>query len=193
VRPLIARVIPLVEKLDVFPKGAMAVILISLLASSLITEVIGIHAIFGAFLLGAIIPHNSRVASELTQRLEDIVSILFLPAFFAFTGMRTQVALVSTEEQWIICGLIILVATLGKFGGSFLAAKLSGLGWRDSASLGILMNTRGLVELIVLNLGLDLGVISPTLFTMLVIMALVTTFMTAPALQLLTKHHPWTE
>jgi Kef-type K+ transport system membrane component KefB len=193
VRPLIARVIPLVEKLEVFPKGAMAVVLVGLLVSSLITEYIGIHAIFGAFLLGAIIPHNSRVASELTQRLEDIVSILFLPAFFAFTGMRTQVALVSTQEQWMMCGLIILVATVGKFGGSLAAAKLTGLGWRDSASLGILMNTRGLVELIVLNLGLDLGVISPTLFTMLVIMALVTTFMTSPALQLLTKNHPWTE
>jgi len=110
--------------------------------------------------------------------------VLYLPAFFAFTGMRTQIHLVEGVSDWLICGLIILVATAGKFGGSFAAARLAGLGWRESAALGVLMNTRGLMELIVLNVGLDMGVLSPTLFAMLVIMALVTTFATTPVLHL---------
>jgi Kef-type K+ transport system membrane component KefB len=105
-----------------------------------------------------------------------------LPAFFAYTGMRTQIGLVSGWEQWLICGLIIVVASVGKFGGTLAAARLAGLDWRMSSSLGILMNTRGLMELIVLNIGLDLGVITPTLFAMMVLMALVTTFMTSPVL-----------
>jgi len=110
---------------------------------------------------------------------------LLLPAFFAFTGMRTRIDLVSGMDQWLICGLIILVATVGKFGGTFVAARLTGLGWRNAAALGTLMNTRGLMELIVLNIGLDLKVISPTLFAMMVLMALVTTMVTAPMLRLL--------
>jgi Kef-type K+ transport system membrane component KefB len=154
----------------------------------LATEYIGIHALFGAFVVGAIIPHDSLLARHLTSKLEDIVVVLLLPAFFAFTGMRTQIGLVSGIENWLVCGLVILVACTGKFGGSMIAARLSGLGWRDSASLGVLMNTRGLMELIVLHIGLDLRVISPTLFAMLVIMALVTTFATTPILQLLTPN-----
>ena len=157
-----------------------------MLLSALTTEWIGIHAIFGAFLLGAIIPHDSAVARAFTEKLEDLVTVLLLPAFFAFTGMRTQIGLVSGLEHWLICGLIIVVATAGKFGGTLLAARLTGLGWRDSAGLGILMNTRGLMELIVLNIGLDLNVISPTLFAMMVLMALVTTIATTPVLQWLT-------
>ena len=116
--------------------------------------------------------------------------VLFLPAFFAFTGMRTEIGLLQTVEDWLLCGVIIVVATVGKFGGTTLAARLAGLDWRDSAALGILMNTRGLVELIVLNIGLDLGVISPRLFTMLVIMALVTTMMTSPILMALLRSVP---
>ena len=119
--------------------------------------------------------------------------MLFLPVFFAYTGMRTEIGLITGLQNWLICGAIIVVACLGKFGGTLVASRLSGLGWRDSAALGVLMNTRGLVELIVLNLGLDLGIISPTLFTMLVIMALVTTFLTTPILQLLLRGHPWVE
>lgn len=110
--------------------------------------------------------------------------VLFLPAFFAFTGMRTHVSLLDGSQDWMWCGLVILAATVGKFGGSFVAARFAGLGWRSSSAIGILMNTRGLVELIVLNIGLDLGVISPTLFTMFVLMALVTTFATSPLLAL---------
>ncbi len=163
--------------------GVVAVVFVSLLLSALATEAIGIHAIFGAFLLGAVIPHDSKIAFAFTEKLEDVVTVLLLPAFFAFTGMRTRIGLVSGLEQWLMCGLIILVATAGKFGGTLIAARLTGLGWSDSAALGLLMNTRGLMELIALNIGLDLNIISPTLFTMMVLMALVTTLATTPLLQ----------
>ncbi len=189
--PLIRRLIPWLEKFDRLTEGGIAIFFVGLLLSALATEFIGIHAIFGAFLLGAITPHDSRVAKELTDRIDDLVKIMFLPAFFAFTGMRTQVGLLSTSEDWILCLVIIAVATFGKFGGTMAAARLSGLNLRDSAALGILMNTRGLVELIVLNIGLDLKIISPQLFTMLVIMALVTTFMTSPIFRFITRNHPW--
>ncbi|HEY4231948.1 MAG TPA: cation:proton antiporter [Lacipirellulaceae bacterium] len=158
---------------------------VAVLLSACAAEFIGIHAIFGAFLLGAVIPHDSPVAHEFTHKLQDIVKILLLPAFFAYTGMRTQIGLVSGTTEWLICGAIILAATAGKFGGTYVAAKLTGLDWRTSAALGVLMNTRGLMELIVLNIGLELGVISPELFAMMVLMALVTTMSTTPILLLL--------
>jgi Kef-type K+ transport system membrane component KefB len=181
-RPLLRRV-AVRSATDPLPRGTAAGVFVALLLAALTAEVIGIHAIFGAFLLGAVIPHESVVARTLTRQLEHLVTILLLPAFFAFTGMRTRIDLVSGLEQWMICGLIILVATLGKFGGTLAAARLSGLGWRAAAALGTLMNTRGLMELIVLNIGLDLRVISPPLFAMMVVMALVTTMATAPVLQ----------
>ncbi len=163
-------------------RGAMTAVCVALLLSSLITEFIGIHAIFGAFLLGTLIPHDSAVARQLISKLEDIVVVLFLPAYFAFTGMRTQIGLMNGAADWVLCAVIVLVASLGKFGGSLLAARFGGCGWRESASLGILMNTRGLMELIVLNIGLDLKVVSPVLFAMLIIMALSTTLATSPVL-----------
>jgi len=173
------------------PPRRMAVwVLVALLLSALAAERIGIHAIFGAFLLGAIIPHDADVALDFRHKLEDIVKILLLPAFFAYTGMRTQIGLVSGAEAWLFTAVIILVATLGKFGGTLVAARCTGLDWRLSASLGILMNTRGLMELIVLNIGLELGVISPKLFAMMVIMALVTTLATTPVLHFLTSARP---
>ncbi len=162
--------------------GAFAMLLVGMLLSALATEAIGVHAIFGAFLFGAAIPHEGRVAEDLTNKIEGLVTTLLLPAFFAFVGMRTEIALVSGFEQWLVCLAIIGVATLGKFGGTLAAARIMGVPWRDSASLGILMNTRGLMELIVLNVGLDLGVISPTLFAMMVLMAIVTTVATSPIL-----------
>jgi len=170
---------------------SLALVLVAVLLSAVATEFIGIHAIFGAFLLGAIIPHESIIAKHVTERLEDIVRVMFLPAFFAFTGLRTEIGLVQGLDDWLWCAAIVGVATAGKFGGTLLASKLVGLDWRDSAALGILMNTRGLVELIVLNIGLDLGVISPRLFTMLVIMALVTTMLTSPVLAVLLRSRPW--
>jgi len=155
------------------------------LVSALLTEWIGVHAIFGAFVAGAVIPHDSQVAREMSRRLEDLVAVVLLPAFFAFTGMRTEIGLVSGAAQWLWVLAIIGVATLGKFGGSTLAARVTGIGWRDASALGILMNTRGLMELVVLNIGLDMKVISPTLFAMLVLMALATTVATTPVLALL--------
>ena len=166
---------------------SVALVLVSVLLSAVATEFIGIHAIFGAFLIGTIIPHDSKVATQVTERIADIVRVMFLPAFFAFTGLRTQIGLIESGRDWLICAVIVVVATAGKFGGTTIAARASGLGWRDSGALGILMNTRGLVELIVLNIGLDLGVITPRLFTMLVIMALVTTMMTSPILSTLLR------
>jgi Kef-type K+ transport system membrane component KefB len=164
-------------------RSVTTLVFVALLLSALTAEVIGIHAIFGAFLLGAMIPHDSVVARDLTRQLEHVVTILLLPAFFAFTGMHTRIDLLHEPSQWLICGLIILTAVIGKFGGTLIAARLTGLRWRDSAILGTLMNTRGLMELIVLNVGLDLRVISPTLFAMMVLMALVTTMMTAPVVR----------
>jgi Kef-type K+ transport system membrane component KefB len=187
VRPMAAHFVRKQELVKSLPKSAIAVVFVALLLSALATEAIGIHALFGAFLLGAIIPHESQLAREITKRLEDIVVVLLLPAFFAFTGMRTQIGLVSGVAQWSICLAIVLAASAGKFGGTFLAGTLTGLGARDAASLGVLMNTRGLMELIVLNLGLDLHVISPTLFAMLVLMAVITTLATTPTLHVLTR------
>ena len=163
----------------------IALTLAGLLLAALTTERIGIHAVFGAFLFGAVIPHDSRLAGALKGKLEDLVTILLLPAFFAYTGMRTEIGLLSQPSEWFFCGVIIVVATAGKFGGTLAAARVSGMDWRHAAGLGILMNTRGLMQLIVLGLGLDLGVISPKLFAMMVLMALVTTIATTPILQLL--------
>lgn len=173
-------------------QGMFAIALVAVLASALTTEMIGIHALFGAFLLGAIVPHDSNLARQIRSKTEDLVLVLLLPAFFAFTGMRTQIGLVDGIENWLACGFIILIATAGKFGGSFVAGKISGLTTRDAAAIGILMNTRGLMELIVLNVGLDLRIISPTLFAILVIMAVVTTFATTPLLTLLERGAPGT-
>jgi Kef-type K+ transport system membrane component KefB len=165
-------------------RRAVAVALVAMLCSALATEAIGVHAIFGAFLLGAVVPHDSRLARVLQERIEYLVTILLLPAFFAFTGMRTEIGLLSGWNAWLTCAGIIVVATVGKFGGALIGARVARHEWKMAASVAILMNTRGLMELIVLNVGLDLGVISPTLFTMLVIMAIVTTMATTPLLKL---------
>ena len=184
VRPLLARTFN--EKREL-TQLHMAFVFIGLLVSALTTEAIGIHALFGAFLFGAIIPHDSKLGLEVSDKLTDVVVVFLLPAFFAFTGMRTMIGLVNGWEHWAMVGIIILAATLGKFGGSFAAARLVGLETRKAAALGVLMNTRGLMELIVLNVGLDLRVISPTLFAMMVIMAVVTTFATSPILSLIMR------
>jgi Kef-type K+ transport system membrane component KefB len=190
VRPLLKNLLQRLENQDVSRLG-MAVLFLGVLASALATEVIGIHALFGAFAFGCMIPHQSRVAHQVTHQLQHVVGVLLLPAFFAYVGMRTEIQLVNTTEQWLWCAAIIGVATLGKFGGTILAARWSGLSWREGALLGTLMNTRGLMELIVLKQGLDLGVISPKLFAMLVIMAIATTIMTGPLLSLLGKPENW--
>jgi Kef-type K+ transport system membrane component KefB len=156
-----------------------------MLISSYVTEVIGIHALFGAFMAGIIMPASLSFRKVVTEKVEHVSMALLLPLFFAFSGLRTQIGLLNDARSWGICGLIVLVAIIGKFGGSFVAAKITGQNWKDSLSIGVLMNTRGLVELIVLNIGYDLGILNPEIFAMLVIMALVTTFMTGPLLDLI--------
>jgi Kef-type K+ transport system membrane component KefB len=163
-----------------------AIVFAALLMAALVTERIGIHALFGAFLVGTLIPHDSALARDIRDKCEVLVVVLLLPMFFAFTGMRTKIGLLNGTRYWLACFLIIAVAALGKFGGSFLAARLTGSDWREAASLGVLLNTRGLMELIVLNVGLDLRLLSPALFTTFVVMAIVTTLATTPILHLLT-------
>ena len=181
VRPIIARLVAGLEERSP-TQGNVAVVLVGLLMSAWTTEVIGIHAVFGAFIFGVIIPHHSSLARTLHQNLESL-TILLLPAFFAFTGMRTEIGLLSGRYEWVVCAIIIAVATTGKWGGALVGARLTALSWRESSALGVLVNTRGLMELIVLNVGLELGVISQTLFTMMVLMALITTIATTPLLR----------
>ena len=163
-------------------RGTLATITCVVVAAALCTEVIGIHALFGAFLAGAIMPETNGLRQKLTVRVESFSSVLLLPLFFAFTGLRTQIGLLNGVSDWLVCLAIIGVATLGKLGGSAVTARLTGMNWSESLQLGALMNTRGLMELIALNIGYDLGILSPRIFTMLVIMALVTTALTGPLL-----------
>ena len=171
-------------------KPVVAIFFITLLISAFATEVIGIHALFGAFLAGVIMPSNMNFRTIFIEKIEDVAVLLLLPLFFVFTGLRTQIGLLDSWHLWSIAILIIAVATVGKFVGSAFAAKFVGQSWRDSLIIGALMNTRGLMELIVLNIGYDLGVLSDEIFAMLVIMALVTTFMTGPFLDLINKFMP---
>jgi Kef-type K+ transport system membrane component KefB len=164
--------------------GLLAALFALVFASALVTEVIGIHALFGAFLAGVCMPPDHELRRFLRERLETFSSAFLLPLFFAFTGLRTQIGLLNDVQGWLMCFGIIAVAITGKLGGSMLAARWTGMRWSDSFALGALMNTRGLVELIVLNIGFDLGILSPRIFAMLVLMALVTTFMTGPLVSL---------
>ncbi|MFT3929561.1 MAG: cation:proton antiporter [Spongiibacteraceae bacterium] len=180
VRPLLLKV----ARRDWHP-GMVAILVVGVLTAALITEMIGLHLVFGAFVLGALIPHDSALAREFDERFHDVTTSVLLPAFFAVTGLRLQLQLLNSWQDWALCGGIILLATFGKVAATTLAARGMKMPWREASAMGALMNTRGLVELIVLNIGLELGVISPRLFAMLVIMALATTLMTAPALHAL--------
>jgi len=163
----------------------MAVVLLLVLASAWVTESLGIHALFGAFLLGVIMPKEQGFVQAIKEKLGSLTVVLLLPLYFAFTGLRTSIGLLSGADMWFYCGTIIAVAITGKFGGAALSARLSGMRWREAGTIGVLMNTRGLMELIILNIGLDIGVISSALFTMMVLMAMITTFMTTPLLELI--------
>lgn len=180
--PFFKRLGTIYSNKETISKGIVALIFIVLLLSSYITEVIGIHALFGAFLAGVIMPSNINFRKIFIDKIEDIALVLLMPLFFVFTGLRTEIGLLNDFYLWKICLIVIAVAIAGKFLGSALAAKIIGQSWKDSLSIGALMNTRGLMELIVLNIGFDLGILTPTVFTMMVIMALVTTFMTGPTL-----------
>ena len=157
------------------------------LASAYTTEVIGIHALFGAFMAGIIMPSSVNFRKILTEKVEDVSMALLLPLFFAFSGLRTEIGLLNTLHAWEVCTAVIFIAILGKFGGSMFAARFVGLSWKDSIVIGALINTRGLMELIILNIGYDLGILNSEIFTMMVLMALITTFMTGPVLDRLNR------
>lgn len=159
----------------------------TLLGSAYLAEAIGIHALFGAFLAGVVMPNDPVFKAALAEKIEDVSVLLLLPIFFAFTGLRTQITLLNQEHLWLLCLVIIGIAVAGKFGGSTLAAKGVGYSWKDALSIGALMNTRGLMELIVLNVGYDLGILKPEIFAIMVLMALATTFMTAPCLDFINR------
>jgi Kef-type K+ transport system membrane component KefB len=185
VKPFLKRIGELYGSKDTIVKPVVAIFFLTLIISSYATEVIGIHALFGAFMTGAIMPDVAKFRTIFIEKVEDVSLILLLPLFFVFTGLKTEIGLINDPYLWKVTGFIILVAVVGKFLGSALAAKFVGQNWRDSLTIGALMNTRGLMELIVLNIGLELKVLTPEVFTMMVIMALVTTFMTGPALDLI--------
>jgi len=183
----VRRILPAFErafrKRDKLSDDLVAVIVVLVLASALATEWLGIHLLFGAFLMGAIMPKTPEFTRYLLHKFESVTVVLLLPLFFAFTGLRTRIGVGGGGSIWLYSAIVIVVAITGKLGGSMLAARLAGMPWRESASLGILMNTRGLMELVILNIGLDIGVISPVMFSIMVLMALVTTFMTTPLLE----------
>lgn len=185
VRPFLGRIGNLYKTKESLTKSIVGIFFLTLIISSYITEVIGIHALFGAFMAGAIMPNNMKFREIFIEKVEDVAMLVLLPLFFVYTGLRTEIGLLNDPVLWEITGIIILVAVTGKFIGSFIAAKFVGQSWKDSLIVGALMNTRGLVELVVLNIGYDLGVLSPEIFAMLVIMALTTTFMTGPILNLI--------
>ena len=185
VKPLLERLGNIYTNKEKLQTPIIAVLFIMLIVSAYVTSIIGIHALFGAFIAGVIMPSSFSFRKIVVDKIEDVSIVLLLPLFFVITGLRTQIDLLNESHLWITFGWILLVALAGKFGGSALAAKITGQSWKDSLSIGILMNTRGLMQLIVLNIGYDLGILSPHIFAMMVLMALVTTFMTGPALDLI--------
>jgi Kef-type K+ transport system membrane component KefB len=187
IRPFLLRVSSFYSSKEGSSKSIIGVFFVILVISAWCTEIIGIHALFGAFMAGVVMPQNVTLRNVLIEKVEDITLVLFLPLFFVFTGLRTQISLLSEPGLWQLCLVVILVAVIGKFVGSALAARFVGQSWRSSLTIGALMNTRGLMELVALNIGYDLGVISSEMFVILVLMALLTTFMTGPLLDLINK------
>jgi Kef-type K+ transport system membrane component KefB len=187
VRPRMARLLG-VTGTDTAPdRATMGAALIFMTVSALVTEIIGIHALFGAFLAGVVMPRDRKFRDGLTVQLEHFSGAFLMPLFFAVSGLRTQVGLLDDPASWLVCAAIIAIAMLGKLGGTMIAARFLGIEWRESFALGALMNTRGLVELVALNIGYDLGILSPEIFTMMVLMALATTFMAGPLLNLVSR------
>lgn len=182
VRPLLRRIQAFYERRGGSAQMVLAFVLAMTLVSAVTTDWIGIHALFGAFFMGAMMPREPRFIRLITDRLEDFTVIFLLPVFFAYAGLRTQIGLLDSAYLWGITGLIVAVACIGKFGGATLVGRASGLPWREASAIGILMNTRGLMELVILTIGLQMGVISDSVFAMMVIMALLTTAMTTPIL-----------
>lgn len=190
VKPFLKRLATIYQNKEVINKGIVAFIFLVLILSSCATQVIGIHALFGAFLAGVIMPSNLSFRKILTEKIEDLALVLLLPLFFVYTGLRTEIGLLNTPELWVLCAIFITVGVIGKFLGTAIPARIVGESWRDSLSLGALMNARGLMELIVLNIGYEMGILPPTIFVILVLMALITTFMTTSALELINRLLP---
>jgi Kef-type K+ transport system membrane component KefB len=190
VKPLMAKIGQRYSTKEAIGRPIVALVFSIMLVSSWLTEVIGIHALFGAFLAGIVMPQQLDFKRIITEKIEDVALVLLLPLFFVFTGLRTQIGLLNDPYLWMVCLGVTGVAIAGKLAGSAIAAKYVGMSWRDSLSIGALMNSRGLMELVVLNIGYDMGVLSPEIFAMLVLMALITTFMTGPALDLIEKYLP---
>lgn len=187
VRPFLKKIGEVYANQEVISKTFVAFIFLILVISSTLTEVIGIHALFGAFMAGVVMPSNFGFRKVMMEKVEDISLVFFLPLFFAFTGLRTEIGLINSPELWFVCLLLVTVAIAGKLGGCTIAARLVGESWKDSLTIGTLMNTRGLMELVALNIGYEMGVLPPSIFVILVIMALVTTFMTTPLLHLVER------
>lgn len=187
VRPFLKKVGEVYANQEVINKTFVALILLILIISSTLTEIIGIHALFGAFMAGVVMPPSIGFRKVMMEKVEDIALVFFLPLFFAFTGLRTEIGLINSPALWGVCLLLITVAVVGKLGGCAVAARLVGESWKDSFTIGTLMNTRGLMELVALNIGYEMGVLPPSIFVILVIMALVTTFMTTPLLHLVER------
>lgn len=190
IRPFLRRIGDLHTSRENLSKPVVAIFFITLLLSSYLTEIIGIHALFGAFMAGAIMPENTKFRNIFIEKVEDVALVLLLPLFFVYTGLRTEIGLLNDWELWKLTFFIIAVAVVGKFLGSAIASRFVGQNWKDSLTIGALMNTRGLMELVVLNIGYDLGVLTPEIFAMMVIMALLTTFMTGPAMDLIERFFP---
>lgn len=182
IRPFLRMIGNLYRNHEVIAKGMIALIFLLLIISVYFTEILGLHALFGAFIAGLVMPSNIKFRKILTDKVEDISLSLFLPLFFVSTGLRTQIGLLDNIELWMMCGIFTIVAIVGKFGGAYASARILGENQKDSLFIGALMNTRGLMELIVLTIGFEMGILPPTIFVMLVLMTLVTTFMTAPLL-----------
>ncbi|HEX2405478.1 MAG TPA: cation:proton antiporter, partial [Acidimicrobiia bacterium] len=182
VRPLADRVMTAHKGRGPLSATVLSFLIVGLFLSAWTTEMIGIHAIFGAFIFGAILPRERGVAIGIIERLEDVTVLVLLPIFFAIVGLSTQIGLVSGRALWLLTGLIIAIAIVGKIGGSIIAGLAAGETLRTSGVIGVLMNARGITEIVILTIGMELGVISPALFTIMVLMALTTTIMTTPLL-----------
>ncbi|MDR2474673.1 MAG: cation:proton antiporter, partial [Bacteroidales bacterium] len=193
VRPFLQKLGHIYQNKEVVNKSIVAFIFLILILSASATQIIGIHALFGAFLAGVIMPVNLNFRKILTEKIEDLTLVLLLPLFFVFTGLRTKIGLLNTPELWALCIVFIVVGIAGKLIGTAAAARINGESWHNSLSLGALMNARGLMELIVLNIGYEMNILPPTIFVILVLMALITTFMTAPTLNLLNRLFPVSE
>ena len=187
VKPFLRKLGEAYNRQETVSKTLVGFIFLVLICSAYVTEILGVHALFGAFVAGVVMPSNVSFRRVMTEKMEDIALVFFLPLFFVFTGLRTEIGVLNSPHLWMLCGLFVLLSIVGKLFGASLAARAVGESWRDSLSIGVLMNARGLMELIVLNIGYEMGIIPDSLFVIFVIMALVTTFMTTPLLMLIQR------